>query len=289
MTFQQKLDLYTNAQPFVKWVGGKRGLLSQLLPLIPNDFNNYYEPFIGGGAMFFELYSKGILQDKKVYISDINKELINTYNTIKNNPNKLIKELEIFSKNHSKEFYYEVRAWDREDSFETMDSILRATRFIYINKTCFNGLYRVNKKNQYNVPMGSYKNPNICDKDNILKSSEALSNVNITCSSFSDSLVDVSKNDFVYLDPPYYPLSETSSFTSYSSDEFLETEQKQLSNIYTTLDKRGVYLMQSNSDTTFINSIYQKYDITTIDANRFINSKASKRGKISEVLIRNYN
>ena len=150
------------AQPFIKWVGGKRGLLSQILPLIPKDFNNYFEPFIGGGALFFELYSLGLLRDKNIYLFDINTELINTYNMVKNNPMALINELEIFKEKHSKEFYYEVRAWDREEGFLERGELLRATRFIYLNKTCFNGLYRVNKKNQHNVPIGNYKNPNIC-------------------------------------------------------------------------------------------------------------------------------
>ena len=150
-------------QPFIKWVGGKRGLLSQILPLLPKEFNNYFEPFVGGGALFFELQKQGRLNGKKVYLFDINSELINAYQVIKSSPESLIENLAKFKEQHSKEFYYEVRAWDREENFLELDSIIRATRFIYLNKTCFNGLYRVNKKNQNNVPIGSYKNPNICE------------------------------------------------------------------------------------------------------------------------------
>ena len=161
-------------QPFIKWVGGKRGLLKQLLPLFPQEFKNYHEPFLGGGAVFFELYSLGYLKDKNIYLSDINTELINTYNVVKNNPIDLISNLEIYKEKHSKDFYYETRALDREDGFLKTSELERATRFIYLNKTCFNGLYRVNKKGYFNTPIGSYKNPNIADGDIILSARETL-------------------------------------------------------------------------------------------------------------------
>lgn len=205
---------FENLQPFVKWVGGKRGLLSQIIPHIPKDFNNYFEPFIGGGALFFELKKLGVLKNKKIYISDVNSELINAYKIIRDYPIKLIDELKEFKKNHSKEFYYEIRAWDRDDSFLNIDKVLRATRFIYLNKTCFNGLYRVNKNNQNNVPMGSYKNPNICDEEVLYSVSEALKEVNIFNSSYQELLKYTLEGDFIYFDPPYYPLTQTSSFTS---------------------------------------------------------------------------
>jgi len=145
---------FTKYQPFVKWVGGKRGLLSQILPFIPKEFNNYFEPFVGGGALFFELYSLGLLKDKKTYLFDINAELINAYNVVKNSPSELIKDLRELKEKHSKEFYYEIRAWDRDESFSQRSEIERASRFIYLNKTCFNGLYRVNSKGYHNVPIG---------------------------------------------------------------------------------------------------------------------------------------
>jgi DNA adenine methylase len=161
-------------QPFIKWVGGKRGLLEQIIPLLPKSFDSYHEPFLGGGALFFELYSRGYLKEKKVFLSDINSELINVYQVVKEKPEKLIENLKRYKKNHSKEFYYEIRALDRKDDFNDLSSLERATRFIYLNKTCFNGLYRVNKKGYFNTPIGSYKNPKIVDEETILNASEAL-------------------------------------------------------------------------------------------------------------------
>jgi len=274
-------------QPFVKWVGGKRGLLSQITPLLPKKFNNYFEPFVGGGALFFELQKQGKLEGKKVYLFDINSELVNAYNIVKRFPEELILKLTEFKEKHSKEFYYEVRAWDREDNFLDLDEVTRATRFIYLNKTCFNGLYRVNRKNQNNVPMGSYKNPNICDSDIIYSASYALQNATILNTSYKEVLNYASKDDLVYFDPPYYPLNSTSSFTSYSEFEFLDKEQKELFEVFCELDKKECYVVHSNSDTEFINELYKDYNIKNIQANRFINSKSSGRGKISEKLIIN--
>lgn len=282
---QNKIDI-SKIQPFIKWVGGKRGLLTQIIPLLPKEFNNYFEPFVGGGALFFELQKQGKLDGKKVYLFDINSELINAYNIVKNTPKLLIDELERFKKEHSKEFYYEVRAWDREDGFLELNELLRATRFIYLNKTCFNGLYRVNKKNQNNVPIGSYKNPNICAVDTIYSASYALQNATILNVSYKEVLKYVTKNDLVYFDPPYYPLTQTSSFTSYSEFEFLDNEQFELFEVFDELSDKGTNVVHSNSDTQFIKDLYTKYDIQEIQANRFINSKSSRRGKINEVLIR---
>jgi DNA adenine methylase len=276
------------AQPFIKWVGGKRGLLSQIIPLLPKEFNNYFEPFVGGGALFFELYAQGKLDGKKIYLFDINSELINTYTMVKECPSELIETLYEFKEKHSKEYYYKVRAWDREDNFLEIEPLKRAARFIYLNKTCFNGLYRVNKSNQNNVPMGSYKNPNIADETAIYSASEALQNATILNVSYKDVLKFATKNDLVYFDPPYYPLTPTASFTSYSEFEFLDKEQEELFEVFYMLDKKGCKVVHSNSDTPFINKLYQKFDIQYIQANRFINSKSSGRGKISEVLVRNY-
>jgi len=273
-------------QPFVKWVGGKRGLLSQILPLLPKEFNNYFEPFVGGGALFFELQKQGKLDGKKVYLFDINSELINAYNMVKKYPKQLILKLSEFKEKHSKEFYYEVRAWDREKNFLEIDNITRASRFIYLNKTCFNGLYRVNRKNQNNVPMGSYKNPKICDSDVIYSASYALQNATILNASYKEVLEYATKDDLVYFDPPYYPLNPTSSFTSYSEFEFLDREQEELFEVFCELDKRGAFVVHSNSDTEFVNELYNSYNIEKIQANRFINSKGSGRGKISEILVR---
>jgi DNA adenine methylase len=282
----EKIDL-KKAQPFIKWVGGKRGLLSQIIPLLPKNFNNYFEPFVGGGALFFELYAQGKLEGKKIYLFDINAELINTYNMVKLSPSKLIQKLHDFKKKHSKEYYYKVRAWDRKENFLEIDGLTRAARFIYLNKTCFNGLYRVNKSNQNNVPIGSYKNPNIADEAAIYSASEALQNATILNASYKDVLKYTTKDDLIYFDPPYYPLTPTASFTSYSEFEFLDKEQEELFEVFYELDKKGCNVVHSNSDTDFIKELYQKFDIQNIQANRFINSKSSGRGKISEVLVRN--
>jgi len=273
-------------QPFIKWVGGKRGLLKQILPFIPNEFENYFEPFLGGGALFFELYSNGLLKNKKIYLSDINSELINTYNIVKSSPNRLISNLEIYKKEHSKEFYYKIRELDRQKDYNLLSDLDKATRFIYLNKTCFNGLYRVNKKGYFNTPIGSYKNPNIVDIDTILLASEALENSIISNQPFNMILETTAKNDFVYFDPPYYPLNSSSNFTSYDSSIFLEDEQFKLFELFNKLYFKDVKVLQSNSDTDFIKNLYKNYNINILNANRFINSKANGRGKIKEVLIR---
>jgi len=275
-------------QPFIKWVGGKRGLLEQIIPLLPKSFDSYHEPFLGGGALFFELYSRGYLKEKKVFLSDINSELINVYQVVKEKPEKLIENLKRYKKNHSKEFYYEIRALDRKDDFNDLSSLERATRFIYLNKTCFNGLYRVNKKGYFNTPIGSYKNPKIVDEETILNASEALQNATILNQSFNKVVDYAKKSDLIYFDPPYYPLTDTANFTSYDSNCFLEDEQEELFKVFKELDNKGAFVAHSNSDTEFIKKLYKEYDINIVYANRFINSKSNGRGKITEVLVRNY-
>jgi len=279
---------YHNAKPFVKWAGGKRQLLPELLKCIPKKFNNYFEPFVGGGALFFELYNLGILENKEVYLFDINEELINSYKVIRDYLNELIEKLKEFKVKHNKEFYYQIRELDRKEDYKNLDSITKAARFIYLNKTCFNGLYRVNKKGYFNVPMGSYKNPQIVDEENLLEISKALKNVVIKHCDYKEILKYVKKNDFVYFDPPYYPLSDTANFTSYTQNNFLENEQIELFKTFKTLSNRGVFVLESNSDTDFIKNLYKNYKIEKVLANRAINSKANKRGKITEILIRNY-
>jgi DNA adenine methylase len=282
--------IYTKKyQPFIKWVGGKRGLLNQLLPLFPNDFENYHEPFLGGGAVFFELYSLGILKNKKIYLSDINSELVNVYNIVKTKPKELINNLEIFKEKHNKDFYYKIREKDRKESFKKLSKLERATRFIYLNKTCFNGLYRVNQKGQFNTPIGSYKNPNIADKDTILSASEALQNVTISNQSFCEVVKNANKNDLIYFDPPYYPLNETSSFTAYDKNAFLDDKQRELFDVFEELHSKKCFVLHSNSDTEFIHDLYYKYQQHAIVmANRNINSNSAKRQKIKELLIRSY-
>ena len=282
----QNIKQIKKYQPFIKWAGGKRGLLSQILEKLPSDFENYHEPFLGGGALFFELYSRGLLDGKKVFLSDINEELINTYMVVKKAPLKLLEILNDYKDKHSKEFYYKIREQDRDKDFKKSSSIKRAARFIYLNKTCFNGLYRVNKKGYFNVPIGSYKNPNIADFETIMSASEALQNAEILNISFNQIRDYVKRHDLVYFDPPYYPLNNTQSFTSYNENEFLDDKQRELFELFEALHVEGCIVLHSNSDTDFIKSLYQNYRIDFLQANRFINSKSSARGKINEVLVR---
>lgn len=280
-------DSHQILKPFLKWAGGKRALLPELLSRVPENFDNYLEPFLGGGALFFELKRLGKLDNKKVYLFDKNKELINTYKIVQNQPKELLKLLKNYKEKHSHDFYYETRAMDREDNFADLNPVARAARFIYLNKTCFNGLYRVNSKGYHNVPLGSYKNPNIYDENIINLAHIALQGANIEVADFSKTLEYANLNDFVYFDPPYYPINATSSFTSYHQDIFLDDEQKRLFGVFRELDKKGVYVMESNSSAKFIDNLYEDYKIYCIVmVGRNINSKINNRGKIEEFLIR---
>ncbi len=276
----------TKPKPFVKWVGGKRQLLKQFKNLglyPPEKFdpikNTFYEPFVGGGAVFFDLLPE------KAELSDMNKDLVVTYNIIKNDVESLIKSLK--KHKHSKEHFLKVRAKNPEK----LSDLQRASRFIYLNRTAFNGMYRVNSKGEFNVPFGKYENPMICDEENLRKVSKALHNVKIKHQDYKELLKKVKKGDFVYFDPPYYPVSKTASFTAYTKDAFLDKEQKELRNTFVELHKRGCFAMLSNSDAPFINEIYsgiKGVKISKVQAGRAINSKASGRGKVSEVLVVNY-
>ncbi len=268
------------ASPVVKWAGGKRQLLSELTQRLPNSYNRYFEPFIGGGALFFEL------APQDAYISDINPELINLYNVIRDDVDALISDLS--SHENSPEYYSEIRAWDRDENYANVSNVRKASRFIYLNKTCFNGLYRVNSKGHFNVPFGRYANPNVLNPDALYTASGVLQSTQIEFANFDNILNYVKKDDFVYFDPPYIPLSETSSFTSYSKEDFGMDEQRELKNLCDKLTSLGVKFMLSNSDTSASNELYSGYKIEKIYASRFINSKASGRGKITEILVRNY-
>jgi DNA adenine methylase len=275
-------------KPFVKWVGGKRQLLAQFykMNLYPPELfdiktGRYFEPFVGGGAVFFDLLPE------KGFLSDLNKELVTTYNVIKNDVEGLIASL----KKHKtdKEYFLKVRAQDPKK----LGDMAVASRFIFLNRTCFNGMYRVNSKGGFNVPYGKYTNPLICDESNLKKVNKALQGIEIKHQDYKEVLKSAKKGDFIYFDPPYYPVSKTASFTSYTAESFLDKEQVELRDTFLELHKRGCFLMLSNSDTPFINRIYselEKYGIriSKVDAGRMINSKASGRGKIKEVLVTNY-
>ena len=277
--------LVSNIKPFVKWAGGKNGLINSLISFIPKNFNSYFEPFVGGGALFFYLKNINILNSKKIYLNDKNTELINAYKQIKINPNKLLEELEILKNNHSKEYFYKIRNLDRDFDFYSLSEVFRAARFIYLNKTCFNGLCRYNAKGNFNTPMGSYKNPKIYDKDLIFSVHEVLKNVSITNKDFEVVSLKAKKGDFVYFDPPYYPLNKTSSFVSYT-DNFSANEQIRLYKLFKMLDCEGIKVLQSNSNTDFIKELYKDFEIIEVISKRAINCKGDKRGKIMELIIR---
>ena len=268
---------------FVKWAGGKKQLLGQFEKFFPKKIERYFDPFVGGGAVAFYLL-KTHLEIKKIYLSDINEELIITYNALKNNIEELISLLKEYKLKHNKEFYYKIRAED----VKKLSKVQIAARFIYLNKTCFNGLYRVNSKGGFNVPMGSYKNPAVCSEDELREISQLLQKDDVTVKQFYDAIKESKSGDFVYFDPPYYPLNGKSSFTTYTKDNFLEKEQEHLAKTFKELDKKGCKVMLSNSDTDFIKSLYKEYTINLVSARRMINCDATKRGVINEVVITNY-
>ena len=269
-------------RPFLKWAGGKRQLLPVLLQSIPEHFEAYHEPFLGGGALFFALMRKNKI--KKAFLSDINCELIETYQAIRDIPDEVLALLRDYP--YSKDFFYTLRSRDRN----SLSLAERAARMIYLNKTCYNGLYRVNKKGQFNVPFGRYKNPKYYDPENILAVSQSLQGVWLECASFEIVLQNASPGDFVYFDPPYIPKSPTSSFTSYTSTEFSLREHEQLRDVCLELNQRNVKVLLSNSYTEYIFDLFKNtnFEIYVTYSNRFINSKPTKRGKIPEVLIANY-
>lgn len=270
-----------NTPTFVKWAGGKKQLLKQFNSYFPKKINRYFDCFIGGGAVAFYIIKK--YKPNEVFISDINEELINTLNIIKTDVESLIVELKKLKSTHNEENYYKIRAKDPK----TFSNLNRASRFIYLNKTCFNGLYRVNSKGGFNVPIGSYKNPLICPEEDLREISGLLKNAKIEVKQFYEILEEVKKDDFVYLDPPYYPLKKE-SFTTYTKDKFLDEEQIMLKEVFEKLDKKGAKVMLSNSDSQFIKDLYKDYHINFVKATRMINCDATKRGKINEIVVTNY-
>ncbi|VVB83893.1 D12 class N6 adenine-specific DNA methyltransferase [uncultured archaeon] len=267
---------------FIKWAGGKKQLLEQFKQFFPDKIENYYESFVGGGTIGFYLL-KTHPEIKKIYLSDINKELVTTYKVVKNDINNLINLLKQYKEKHNKEFYYKIRSQE----VNKLSELQIATRFIYLNKTCFNGLYRVNSKGQFNVPIGDYKNPTICQEEDLREISKLLQKDDISVKQFYDAVKKAKKGDFIYFDPPYYPLNR-SSFTKYTKEQFLEKEQEKLAEVFKDLDKRGCKVMLSNSDTEFIKNLYRGYYISVVKATRMINCNATKRGKINEIVITNY-
>lgn len=269
--------------PMLKWVGGKRQLLSEIVPMIDSKCSTYVEPFVGGGAVLFNM------QPKKAIINDYNQELINVYKTVRDNLDDLLVELKVHEEKNSVDYYYEIRALDREDSFKKMSDVEKAARIIYLNKTCYNGLYRVNSSGQFNSPYGRYKNPNIVN-ETVLRAICKYFNSNeieILNGDYREALKNLEKASFVYLDPPYMPISSSSSFTGYTEGGFGYNGQVELKKECDKLTEQGIRFLQSNSDCEEIRELYKDYKIKTVKAKRNINSVAKKRGEINEVLISN--
>jgi len=269
------------AAPILKWAGGKGRLLSQLLPLLPPgaELMRHVEPFFGGGAMFFSR------APERALIADVNPALVRTYEAVRDDVEAVIARLGPLAKRHDKDSYYRVRA--RYNAARLSDAEHAAT-FLYLNKTCFNGLHRVNRKGEFNVPMGRYKNPRILDPDTLRAASEALAAAEIHCTGFEMLLEKARPGDFVYFDPPYEPVSDTASFTSYAQDGFARDDQTRLRDVFRALDRRGCKLMLSNSDVPFIRELYARWRIDTVAAARAINCNGNGRGLVSEVVVRNY-
>lgn len=271
-------------RPILKWVGGKRQLLATILPLIPAH-TMYCEPFVGGGAVLFRA------QPDRAIINDSNEELINIYKVIMEQPESLIEILSRHRNENCQEYFYEVRRLDRDsERYLAMTTAERAARIIYLNKTCYNGLFRVNKAGEFNAPWGKYKEPNITNETTIRAMSEYFNKVDlkVLCGDYREALKGIRKGSFVYLDPPYMPLSVSSSFTGYTSSGFGVQEQMELKRQCDLLDKKGIKFLLSNSSCDFIEDLYKDYILERVSAKRRVNVRADKRGAIDEVLVRNY-
>ncbi|MHB1439939.1 MAG: DNA adenine methylase [Cuniculiplasma sp.] len=276
------MEEFSNYTPILKWAGGKRQLMPELLKSVPEHFNTYFEPFVGGAALLFSLYSQRRL--RKAIISDVNEDLYKLYSVIKKDPHGLAREMERMAFQNNSEDYY--RARDRFNS--TSDIMEKSALLIYLNRHCFNGLYRVNSRNQFNVPFGRYSNPEIPSESVIMDLSVVFKSCTILNSDFEETVMDATEGDFVYFDPPYIPLSRTASFTDYTSKGFSMKDQERLLKTFQKLNDKGVMVMESNSDTPIIKEMYSQFFMRTVSARRSINSKGMKRKGGTEVIITNY-
>lgn len=269
--------------PVLKWVGGKRQLLQDIKKHIPGKYSTYYEPFLGGGAVLFDL------QPAKAVINDINEELINVYTVIRDHVDELINDLKKY-KNEAKCFY-DIRALDRDkEKYNQLTNIEKASRILYLNKTCYNGLFRVNQQGEFNTPFGRYKNPNIVNETILRAVSNYFNKAKVTfkCGDFEEAVKGIRKGSFVYFDPPYDPVSNSANFTGYDKGGFSRDEQIRLKKLCDKLNDRGVKFLLSNSATGFILELYKDFDIEIIQAKRAVNSRGDKRGEVNEVLVKNY-
>ena len=286
----------TKAKPFLKWAGGKSSLVVEFdkMGLIPKNFNDYYEPFLGGGAVFFYLYNKGSIRSNS-YLSDINNELVNAYSIIKLRPEKLIEELKGLQDEQSLELFMERRSeynsLKKQDRVTMREKTRKAALLICLNKTCFNGLYRENSKGEFNVPFGDYKNPRILDEPNIRAVSVALKNTSISTKGFASSVKSAKEGDFVYFDPPYVPISQTASFTCYTKGDFSLDDQAKLADVFAKLTEKGVSVLYSNSKSEKVKELFEAIDgavLNTVSASRFINCNGNGRGPVLEYAITNF-
>ncbi len=276
--------MVNRARPFLKWAGGKWRLLAQYERFFPKaPMRGYYEPFVGSGAVFFHLRPRGLFSSYR--LTDSNAELITCYQVVRDKLDALLVRLAEHQAQHCKAHYYEVRAWDRDPAWPDMPDVERAARLIYLNKTCYNGLWRVNSRGQFNVPMGRYHKPRILDEPRLRAASAALQGVDLAVTDFEDVLARAGAGDFVYFDPPYHPLSATSNFTAYSDGGFGEQAQRRLARVFAALAGRGAWVLLSNSDTPFIRALYRAFRIHPVRARRAINTAAHKRGLVREVLV----
>lgn len=268
----------SHAHPIVKWVGGKTRLLPELLARLPDRFGRYYEPFAGGAALFFRV------APRRAVLADSNADLIGLYTAVAANVDAVIRRLEMHHKAHDESHYYDMRAkWnDRDVSWQTPE---RAAAFIYLNKTCFNGLWRVNRSGAFNVPIGRYTDPPICVPAALHAAQAVLSRAALRCSDYRGAVADAKAGDFLYFDPPYDPVTPTANFTSYSADGFSADDQRALAETARELVARGCKVMLSNSDTPFIRSIYKGLRVERVKCPRAINSNAAKRGDVDELII----
>lgn len=263
-------------KPFLKWAGGKTQLLGELCPRIPSTFRHYHEPFVGGAALLLRI------QPERATLSDSNPELVNCYRVVRDDVERLIEHLGVHR--NEEEYFYEMRATDPC----TLNDVERASRFIFLNRTCFNGLYRVNRRGQFNTPFGRYVNPRICDSENLRSVSRTLKSVDLLESDYSDALALAEADDFAYLDPPYLPVSQFSDFKRYTKEQFGVSEHVRLAEVFRELDARGCKVMLSNSDTPLVHELYEGFIIDIVQARRLINKNPEGRGMVNELVIRNY-
>jgi len=272
-------------KPFLKYAGGKARLVPELKKRMPLTWHRYFEPFVGGGALFFDV------QPAVATLGDINGDLIDVYHALARDPERVINKLTLHHQRHryaaDEDYYYIMRELWNDHAWED-DQIGRTAAFIYLNRTCFNGLWRVNSSGAFNVPKGKYADPKICNAERLLSCAKALDGTKIECGDYLKTTAGAIRGDFLYCDPPYVPMSKTSSFTSYDASGFGEVEQRALADHARALARRGVYVMLSNSDVPFVHELYDGFHIDVVECNRAINSKAAKRGKVNEVIITSY-